>query len=69
MCVNSLCGKIMYKKAADNLAVLDFCINTHTHTHTILPIIIKQRQAAELLLRTIGRNFHCGPLLCILFLK
>ena len=34
MCVSSLKGKVLYKKAADNLAVLNFCINTHTHTHT-----------------------------------
>ena len=40
MCVSSFNGKMMYKKAADNLAVLDFCINTHTHTHNS-PYIIK----------------------------
>ena len=40
MCVNSLNSKTVYKKAAENLAVLDFCINTHTHTHNI-PYTIK----------------------------
>ena len=32
MCIGSLKGKVLYKKAAENLAVLNFCINTHTHT-------------------------------------
>ena len=38
MCVNSLSGKVVYKKSAEILVVLNFCINTHTHTHTILYI-------------------------------
>ena len=33
MCVNSLNGKVMYKKAAENLVVSNLCVNTHTHTH------------------------------------
>ena len=39
MCVNSLNIKEMCaRKAALNLVVLDFCINTHTHTHTQFPL-------------------------------
>ena len=63
MCVNSLNGKTVYKKAAENLAVLEFC------RHTILPTLLKERQACRLLLRTIGRNFYCGPLLYFLYSK
>ena len=33
MCVNSLNGKVMYKKAAENLAVSNLCINTRARTH------------------------------------
>ena len=39
MCVNSLNGKVMCKKTAEDLAVSNLCINTHTHTH-ILPILL-----------------------------
>ena len=33
MCVNRTDNN-MFKKATKNLVVTDFCINTHTHTHT-----------------------------------
>ena len=47
MSVNSLNIKEMCtRKAARNLAVLDFCINTHTHTHTIPLYYIKKVQQA-----------------------
>ena len=57
----------MYKKAADNLAVLDFCINTHTHTHTHTHIPLSIRKITTSLQavakNTVSRNFHCGLML------
>ena len=35
MCVNSLNSKTVCKKAAGNLMVLDFCINTHNYPYNI----------------------------------
>ena len=49
MCVCLSNNETKVRKIADNLAVWDFCINTHTHTHTILSILygiaIKAREA------------------------
>ena len=53
MCVNSLNSKTVYKKAAENLAVLDFCINTHIY----IPFrYITQQEAKALLLVNTSRN-------------
>ena len=35
MCVNSLIGKVMYKKAAENLVVSKLCVNTHNSNYTL----------------------------------
>ena len=46
MCVSSFNGKMMYKKAADNLAVLDFCTNNS-------PYIIKGTASRQ----AVARNY------------
>ena len=48
MCVNLLKGKVLYKKAADNLAVLNFCINTLNS-----PYIIKGTASRQ----AVARNY------------
>ena len=57
MCVNSLNGKVMYKKAAENLVVPNLCVNTQFQlcikiTTGFLPVVM-----------TIGRNSYCGSML------
>ena len=66
MCVNSLSDKMMYKKAAGNLAVLDFCINTHTHTHTEFPLYYKITTGRQAVANNaVSRNLHCGSMLYV----
>ena len=66
MCVNSLSGKTMYKNAAGNLAVLDFCINTHTHTQ--FPLYYKITTSLQAVANNaVSRNFHCGSILHTLY--
>lgn len=35
MCVNSLNGKVMYKKAAENLVIPNLCVNTHNSNYAL----------------------------------
>ena len=56
MCIGSLKGKVLYKKAAENLAVLNFCINTHTHTHNS-PYIIKGTASRQAVARNYKSQF------------
>ena len=66
MCVNSLNSKTVYKKAAENLAVLDFCINTHTHTHTQFPLYYKITTGRQAVANNaVSRNHHCGSMLYV----
>ena len=58
----------MYKKAAENLAVLDFCINTHTHTHTHtqFPLYYKITTGRQAVVKNVvSRNLHCGSMLYV----
>ena len=56
----------MYKKAAENLAVLDFCINTHTHTHTQFPLYYKITTGRQAVVKNVvSRNLHCGSMLYV----
>ena len=62
----------MYKKAAENLAVLDFCINTHTHTHTHtqFPLYYKITTGRQAVAKNVvSRNHHCGSMLYTLYSK
>ena len=61
MCVNSLNGKVMYKKAAENLVVSNLCVNTRTHTQSHL--YIKITIGSLLLVINLGRNLCCGSML------
>ena len=63
MCVNSLNGKVMYKKAAENLVVSNLCVNTHTHTHTQIQLYIKITTGFLPVVMTVGRNSYCGSML------
>ena len=49
MCVIRSMENKNVKKAAKNLVVSDFCINTHTHTHTFAPTAITQYQVVPMI--------------------
>ena len=66
MCVSQLNNNVMYKKAAENLVVLDFCINTHTHTHTQFPLYYKITTGQQaVVMNVVSRNHHCGSMLYV----
>ena len=68
MCVASLNSNVVCKKASENLAVLDFCINTHTHTQ--FPLYYKITTGRQAVVKNVvSRNHHCGSMLYSLYSK
>ena len=64
MCVNSLNTKTVCKNAAKNLAVLDFCINTHTHTHNSSYSITDITAGSIAVVELCGLQSPCSPPPC-----
>ena len=62
MCVNSLNTKTVCKNAAKNLAVLDFCIHTHTHNSSYSITDFTSGNNAVAQLREL--QSPCSPPLC-----
>ena len=64
MCVNSLNTKTVCKNAAGNLVVLDFCINTHTHTHNFPYNITETTAGNNAVVQLRELQSPCSPPLC-----